>query len=437
LNLEEWLEYLEQCHPSTIELGLERISKVAGKLPIDFTNTRIITVGGTNGKGSTVSMLSSILEEGGYTTACYTSPHLLVYNERVKLGSRFATDEELCHSFAAVEAAREDIKLTYFEFGTLAALQLFSEYQPDFMLLEVGLGGRLDAVNILDPDIAILTNVALDHMDWLGDTREAIGYEKAGIFRNNKPALVGEANPPESVESSARDLGAHLLVNGGSFIARHTGNELWDWEGARAGEENKKGAGEPSGNTKNSKLRLENLPRNNYPLDNCATVVQAVTLVAPEISPTQIAAGLSTTQLPGRFQQVVHDDVGLVLDVAHNPHAAHRLAAQMKAQYPDQAIYIVVAMLSDKNYQEVLAIYDLLEPQWYLAGIQEDRGLEAKILYNCLSDVSVDKAQSFDSVIEAYTAAHTAVKSLRERDKEAVILVTGSFFTVSAVLELI
>ena len=429
MNLEEWLEYLEQCHPNTIDLGLERISSDAEKLPIDFSNTRIITVGGTNGKGSTVSMLSAVLEEGGYTTACYTSPHLLVYNERVKLGSRLATDEELCQSFVAVEAAREDVKLTYFEFGTLAALQLFSEYKPDFMLLEVGLGGRLDAVNILNPDIAILTNVALDHMDWLGDTRDAIGYEKAGIFRNNKPALIGESNTPESVVSSARDVGAQLLVNGSSFIARHTGNELWDWEGVEEGER--------PGNTKNSKLTLENLPLNNYPLDNCATVVQAVKLVAPEISPTKIAAGLSKTQLPGRFQQVVHDDVGLVLDVAHNPHAAHRLAAQMQAQYPDQSIHIVVAMLADKNYQEVLAIYDSLEPQWYLASIQEDRGLEAKILYNCLFDAGVDKAQSFDSVIEAYAAAHTAVKSLRVRDKEAVILVTGSFFTVSAVLELI
>jgi dihydrofolate synthase / folylpolyglutamate synthase len=425
LNLEEWLEYLEQCHPSTIELGLDRIIRVAEKLPIEFQDTCIITIGGTNGKGSTVSMLSAILEEGGYTTACYTSPHLLAYNERVKLGTRLATDAQLCQSFAAVEAVRGVSQLTYFEFGTLAALQLFSEYKPDFILLEVGLGGRLDAVNILDPDIAILTNVALDHTDWLGETREAIGYEKAGIFRKDKPALVGETDIPESVLQFASATGAKLYANGSSFSAQQTGKNLWAWEG------------ELSGASKSAKLTLENLPLNNYPLDNCATVVQAITLAAPEINQLQIAAGLSKAELPGRFQHKVHEGVGIILDVAHNPHAARRLTEQMRAEFPDHSIHLVVAMLADKNYQEVLRINNMLEPHWYVADIQEDRGLEGKILYNHLSDAGVDNAQCFDNVTEAYTAAHTAVKSLREQHKEAVILVTGSFFTVSAVLELI
>jgi dihydrofolate synthase / folylpolyglutamate synthase len=422
LNLEEWLEYLEQCHPSTIELGLDRITRVAEKLPIGFQDTRIITVGGTNGKGSTVSMLSAILEEGGYTTASYTSPHLLVYNERVKLGKRLATDAQLCQSFAAVEAVRGDSQLTYFEFGTLAALQLFSEYKPDFILLEVGLGGRLDAVNILDPDIAILTNVALDHTDWLGDTRETIGYEKAGIFRKAKPALVGETDIPESVVQFASDTGAKLYANGNSFSAQQSGEKLWAWEGETS---------------EGSRIELDNLPMNDYPLDNCATVVQAVTLAAPEINQLQIAAGLSKAELPGRFQRKEHDGVVIILDVAHNPHAAQRLTGKMRAEFPDYSIHLVVAMLADKNYQEVLTINNMLEPHWYVAGIQEDRGLEGKILYNLLSDAGVDKAQCFDNVTEAYTAAHTAVKSLQDQHKEAVILVTGSFFTVSTVLELI
>ena len=422
MNLEEWLEYLEQCHPSTIELGLDRITRVAEKLPIGFQDTRIITVGGTNGKGSTVSMLSAILEEGGYTTASYTSPHLLVYNERVKLGKRLATDAQLCQSFAAVEAVRGDSQLTYFEFGTLAALQLFSEYKPDFILLEVGLGGRLDAVNILDPDIAILTNVALDHTDWLGDTRETIGYEKAGIFRKAKPALVGETDIPESVVQFASDTGAKLYANGNSFSAQQSGEKLWAWEGETF---------------EGSRIELDNLPMNDYPLDNCATVVQAVTLAAPEINQLQIAAGLSKAELPGRFQRKEHDGVVIILDVAHNPHAAQRLTGKMRAEFPDYSIHLVVAMLADKNYQEVLTINNMLEPHWYVAGIQEDRGLEGKILYNLLSDAGVDKAQCFDNVTEAYTAAHTAVKSLQDQHKEAVILVTGSFFTVSTVLELI
>jgi len=422
LNLEEWLEYLEQCHPSTIELGLDRINKVAEKLPIEFQDTRIITVGGTNGKGSTVNMLSAILEEGGYTTACYTSPHILAYNERIKLGARLATDKQLCQSFAAVEAVRGDIQLTYFEFGTLAALQLFSEYKPDFILLEVGLGGRLDAVNILDSDIAILTNVALDHTDWLGETREAIGYEKAGIFRKEKPALIGETDIPESVVQFANETGAKLYANGNSFTAQQSGEKLWAWEGE---------------SSEGSRIELLNLPMNNYPLDNCATVVQAITLAAPDINHMQIATGLCKAQLPGRFQYKVHENIGIILDVAHNPHAAHRLTEKMLAEFPDYSIHLVVAMLSDKNYQEVLTINNMLEPHWYVAGIQEDRGLEGKILYNHLSDAGVDKAQCFDNVTEAYTAAHTAVKSLREQHKEAVILVTGSFFTVSTVLELI
>jgi len=421
LNLNEWLEYLERCHPSTIELGLERINQVASRLPIDFSDIRVITVGGTNGKGSTVTMLSAILEAAGYRTACYTSPHLVRYNERVRLGQHLATDEELCHSFAAVEALRGDISLTYFEFGTLAALQLFSEYKPDVAIFEVGLGGRLDAVNILDPDIAMVTNVALDHMDWLGDTREAIGAEKAGIFRTGKPAICGEAGIPDTVTDHARKIGATLYVNGQTFQASQTGDATWHWQGTG-------GQGQP--------VTHSSLPLNDYPLDNCAAVLQAITLLAPEIDDKAIAHGLTHAVLPGRFQ---HIDRGypLILDVGHNPHAASRVKSQVMMRYPDHKVVMVVAILVDKDYRTVMSIYQDLALSWYVAGIQEERGLPGKILYNCLSESGAEDVQCYETIHTAFAAAEQACQTRHAAGEKVLLLVTGSFFTVSAVMEML
>lgn len=419
-TLEEWLNYLEQCHPSNIELGLDRVGEVAGKLAIDFPGTRIISVGGTNGKGSTVAMLCAVLEAAGFTTASYTSPHLLHYNERVRLGDRLATDEELCASFAAVEKAREDIQLTYFEFGTLAAFQLIAEQQPDYAVLEIGLGGRLDAVNILEPDIAIVTNVALDHTDWLGDTREAIGYEKAGIFRQGKPALVGERAIPHTVLDQAAAVGAELFHNGPDFRARQKGT-TWDWEGQNAQGEN---------------VVIAELPVNDFPLDNCATVLQAIQLAEPGIEKSFIVKGFRTATLTGRFQ-VEDRGYPLILDVAHNPHAAKRVHDQLKMRFPDYKLLVVVAMLADKNYAEVLDVFAEIKPTWFVAGIQEERGLEAKILYNYLSETDAGNAASFTTIREAFTAAEDSAKALQQTGHKTAILVTGSFFTVAAVLELL
>ena len=419
-TLEQWLVYLEQCHPSNIELGLDRVGEVAGKLSIAFPTTRIITVGGTNGKGSTVAMLCAIFEAAGFTTASYTSPHLLHYNERVRLGNRLATDEELCASFTAVEKARQDIQLTYFEFGTLAAFQLIAEQQPDYAVLEIGLGGRLDAVNILEPDIAIVTNVALDHTDWLGDTREAIGVEKAGIFRKGKPALVGEKQIPHTVLDQAATVGAELFQNGTDFRIRQNGS-TWDWEGRNAqGEE----------------VVISGLPVNDFPLDNCATVLQAVQLLEPGIEKAIIDDGFRTATLTGRFQ-VEDRGYPLILDVAHNPHAAKRVQEQIEMRFPDHELLVVVAMLADKNYPEVLDVFAELKPSWFVAGIQEERGLEAKILYNYLSETEAGSASSFTTIGEAFTAAEASAKTLQQTGHKTAILVTGSFFTVAAVLELL
>ena len=426
MNLSQWLGYLKQCHPRNIELGLGRITQVAAKLPIDISSSKVITVAGTNGKGSTVSMLSTILEKSGYRTCCYTSPHLLQYNERVKVGDRFASDEELCESFAAVESVRGNVELTYFEFGTLAALQIFSRCNADYIILEIGLGGRLDAVNIVDSDLAILTNVALDHTDWLGDTREVIGFEKAGIFRSSKPALIGEKNSPLSVTSHAENIAALLYTNGSQFSATQNDSETWQWHGVDSNGED---------------ITLNALPFNDYPLDNCATVLQAITLLAPEIKQEQIASGLLKANLPGRFQQI-EKDCTLILDVAHNPHAVKRLVKQIDKRFPGKQVHLVIAMLADKNYTEVMDIFQDLKPHWYVAGIDEERGLGGKILYNYVHESGESKVHCYPTVVEAYKAAESAANarltsSQSDTGDDEVVLVTGSFFTVSAVLELI
>ncbi len=426
MNLPKWLEYLERLHPSTIELGLDRINKVASKLPIDFSGIRVITVGGTNGKGSTVTMLSAILEAAGMRTACYTSPHILQYNERVRLGDRYATDEELCESFAKVEAERGDIQLTYFEFGTLAALQLFSDYAPNVAILEVGLGGRLDAVNILDSDIAIVTNVDLDHTDWLGDTREAIGFEKAGIYRTGKPALYGEKDMPASVLEQVTRIGASLYANGKEYEATDNGDGTWCWRGI---------------DTAGKTITYTALPFNDYPLDNCAVTVQAIRLLTPEVTTDQIVKGLNHAMLPGRFQ-VFDRGYPLVLDVGHNPHAARRVAELVSVRFPNHQVSVVIAMLADKDYRGVLSVYRSLRPRWYVAGIHEERGLQGKMLYNCLSDSGEADVHCFTTAAEAFTAADEACKALaadtdKQQENAPVLLVTGSFFTVAAVMELL
>ena len=230
MDLRSWLSWLEQLHPSTIELGLERVQTVQRRMALDFKATQIVIVGGTNGKGSTVAMLTNIMLCAGYTVGTYTSPHLHKYNERVCYNGMQVSDDNLCAAFKAVEAVRAEISLTYFEYGTLAALYYFALQQPNFMILEVGLGGRLDAVNILDPDVSILTNVELDHMEWLGTTREQIGIEKAGIFRPHQYAIYGALEPPDSVLQHAKKIGTKLLCQGKQF-GWQQGSDQWTWQG--------------------------------------------------------------------------------------------------------------------------------------------------------------------------------------------------------------
>jgi dihydrofolate synthase/folylpolyglutamate synthase len=430
-NLQDWLQWLEQLHPSTIDLGLERVRQVAQRMDLDFAGTQIVIVGGTNGKGSTVTMLGSILMAAGYTVAAYTSPHLLVYNERVSLNGTPADDAALCAAFAAVEAVRADVSLTYFEFGTLAALHYFAGCRPDFMLLEVGLGGRLDAVNIVEPDLSILTNVALDHMDWLGATRELIGFEKAGIFRAGKAAIYGEADMPASVREHANSISARLLHNTEHYQWLAAA-ESWSWQGLSSDGRH---------------VLLSDLPLVSFPLDNAAAVVQALQCLRGQFSIDHIRQGLSASNLPGRFQVLTHRGLRVILDVAHNPHAATHLAHNIQTHLAGCKVQLVLGMLKDKDSFSVVQLLAPVVAQIHAATLYGERGSPAKILYNHAQQAGMPAVACYETVAAAFEAACAAAGANAEAgietgieaviEAKGVVVVTGSFFTVAAVLELI
>jgi len=418
-TLAGWLSHLEQLHPSTIELGLGRVRQVADRLRLDFGNAKVITVGGTNGKGSSVTMLAGILRAAGHQAVTYTSPHLLIYNERVGLNGRLATDQELCDGFAAVERARGDISLTYFEFGTLGALWLFAQLKPDFIILEVGLGGRLDAVNIIDADVSILTNVDLDHMDWLGDTREKIGYEKAGIFRPGRPAIYGEVAMPDSVRDYAGSNGIPLLQQGREFGWREHG-ERWDWYGQ---------------DRKGQPVELTGLPCNGFPLDNAAGVLQALHSLCLKLPRAAIDQGLATAELAGRFQRKQYRGLTVILDVAHNPHAARNLAHNIQTRLQGKQVHLVLGMLADKDSATVVQLLAPKVHHIYAASLGGERGSPADVLYNHARRSGYQAVSCHADPVAAFTAASEAAQTL---DAVAnVVVVTGSFFTISAVLELL
>jgi dihydrofolate synthase/folylpolyglutamate synthase len=409
--LGDWLNYLESLHPKTIELGLDRVRLVKDRLGLVPTFP-VIIVGGTNGKGSTCAMLESILSAAGYRVGLYTSPHLLTYNERVRVDGAPMDDAALCASFEAVEAARGDTALTYFEFGTLAAVWLFIDRRIDVAVLEVGLGGRLDAVNVFDADVAVVTSVDIDHVDYLGSTREAIGYEKAGIYRPGRVAVCADADPPQSLLRHARDIGADLRLIGADFgYERQPGQ--WRF-------------------LTGSKTR-DALPYpallGDYQLANAAAALTALDALADRlpVSQADVRRGLHEVVLPGRFQ-VLPGRPTVVLDVAHNPHAARALAANLARQPCAGRTLVVLGMLHDKDIagviREVVGRIDL----WFVGGLPPPRGAAAQVLQAHLHEIGVDAVAAFDDVTGAYRAACLAAA---QNDR---ILIFGSFYTVAAVL---
>ena len=411
-SLDDWLSYLERLHPSSIDLGLERIVSVRRRLGL-APKFAVITVGGTNGKGSTCAMLESCLRSAGYRTGCYMSPHLLRYNERVRIAAAEVNDSALVGAFQRIERARADTSLTYFEFGTLAALILFVEAGVDVAVLEVGLGGRLDAVNAFDPDCAVVVSVALDHLDYLGATRESIGYEKAGILRALKPAIVAEANPPVSLLEHARQIGAELRLIDRDFgyVAQSVQWRFWDWRGRR------------------DALPLPAL-RGSHQLVNASAALAALDALRERLPVDNgaIRRGLAQVELPARFQ-LLPGRPTLILDVAHNPHAAQRLSENLGQLDGRGSLLAVFAMLKDKDIEGVVAPLAARVHKWFIAALAGPRGSDLERLHSALraAGVTVPVLRCADVV----NALQRAREGARLDDK---ILVFGSFHTVAAAL---
>ena len=434
-SLRQWLDYIESLHPKSIALGLDRVRVVARRLNIRF-DCPVITVAGTNGKGSTCAMLDAILRAAAYRTALYTSPHLLRFNERVMLSGREADDAELASAFAQVEAARvapEPIALTYFEFTTLAALLIFMHDAPDCVILEVGLGGRLDAVNIIDADCAILTSVDLDHQDYLGDTREKIGFEKAHIFRAGKPAIISEPLPPQSVIDTGVALGARLLQVGHDFgYAGQSGPNAQQWKFWFRPADDKNA--EPV--TRNG-LSYPALRGANQLLNASAALAALETLREKLPVPMQaIREGLIGVEWPGRFQLIPGQPM-VILDVAHNPHAAGVLADNLSNIGYAPYTHAVFGMLADKDVAGVVKLLDGKIDFWYLCSLPEPRGTSANALAQILATAGANNAAIQGGISQhANPAAAFAAARARAGDSDR-ILVFGSFLTVADIMQIL
>ena len=415
MTLDEWLAYIEQLHPQAIAMGLERVQSVRRGLALD-PGYPLITVGGTNGKGSCCAMLEAVLLHAGYRVGCYTSPHLLRYNERVRIGGREADDGALCRAFARIESARKAVGgtlLTYFEFGTLAAMLAFAEAEVDVAILEVGLGGRLDAVNAFDADCALVASIDFDHQGYLGDTREAIGFEKAGIFRAGRPAICADADPPATLSAHAAAIGAELMLINRDFgyAADKTQWRYWGPGGERHG-----------------------LPhpalRGAYQLANAAACITALDGLRERLPVTaqDVRSGLLLADLAGRFQ-VLPGRPTVILDVAHNPHAARALAANLASMPRSAETLAVFAMLKDKDIAGVVDAVKSGVTRWFIASTGGPRAASTAQLAAALAGAGVTVPVTRCGDIAG--AWHAACNTAAEDDK---IIVFGSFLTVAAVM---
>ena len=428
-SLDDWLAFISQIHPHEIELGLERVSLVASRLGLSKPAPKVITVAGTNGKGSTVKTLETVLRASGYSTGAYTSPHILRFNERIRLQGEEVADAAIVNCFA-IEAQREPESLSYFEFTTLAALMLFADAKVDFALLEVGLGGRLDAVNLIDADCCVITNIALDHEDWLGKGRENIGAEKAGILRAATPFVFCDRDPPASVLARAASLGVTPLIIDTHFSAQTSPGE-WYFEGQSCN---------------GSSLRRETLPLPHFFLDNVVGALQALACLNALPAAEILRNALRGLHLGGRFEKRRDSGSGrlVILDAAHNVAAAELLAQSLRASYsakiPESLpatdkplkIRLVLAAMADKNIEDMVRALDPLVDIWYIAAFEGARALAAtEINKRVSSTLPTAEIKFFDSVLPAYRAACD-----EGPNEETVVVVTGSFHTLAEVAAL-
>jgi dihydrofolate synthase/folylpolyglutamate synthase len=414
-RLSDWLSWQETLHPRAIDLGLERLHRTLERLGWQRPRCPVITVAGTNGKGSCVALLSRILASAGYRVGTFTSPHLVRYNERITIDGREVSDASLIAAFERIDAAREAETLTFFEFNTLAALLVFETANLDAIVLEVGMGGRLDAVNVVDADVAVVTSIALDHVEWLGPDLESIAREKAGIFRAQRPAVFGSRIVPRSLEAESRRLGSVLYRLGEEFDFQRDG-ERWWWRGAPDSAE------------------CRDLPRpalvGDVQFENASTVLQVLQLLSNRLPVTReaIETGLRTVRLPGRFQ-VIPRRVEWVLDVAHNPAAANTLANQLRTSTEPRRTFAVCGILGDKDVDGIIAELRDSFAGWVVAGLSGARAVAPELLAERLRERGVEVVGVGRTVAAACQLANAAAGA---GDR---VVVFGSFLTVGPALE--
>ncbi|AFV86030.1 bifunctional tetrahydrofolate synthase/dihydrofolate synthase [Alteromonas mediterranea] len=413
-SLGQWLSYLESIHPSAIDMGLDRVKAVAQSMALSLSQSLVITVAGTNGKGSTCRLLEQAMLSQGKSVAVYSSPHLTDYRERVRYNGELPPANEFVKAFEFVEKSRKEtegdpITLTYFEFGTLAAMKMMQSWEVDVVILEVGLGGRLDATNIIHPDLAIITTIDLDHQDWLGNTREKIAREKAGIMRKNGNAVVGDLFPPSSLYDVVNELQANVRWATQDFVTVVASDySEWSWKG------------------KNSSYA--SLPYPKIPLQNASTALAALEFL--ELLPEEqvVRDIIKNTTMPGR-QETISESPLVVVDVAHNPQATAEMQNWLN-RYDVSKMRIVIGMLKDKSIAETLAPLAALNADWYVASTSGPRGCEAEVLENALvnAGTTIENIETFQTVASAYQRA------LADYQTGELILVFGSFVTVADVL---
>lgn len=408
VTLEQWLAFIEQQHPAQIALGLERVREVAARLGLERPGRQVVVVAGTNGKGSTVAFIEAIARAGGLRVGSYTSPHLERYNERVRIDGVEADDAGLVAAFQAVEEARGSTPLTYFEYGTLAALWLLGRAGLDLAVLEVGMGGRLDAVNIVDADVSVITTVDVDHQAFLGQEREAIGAEKAGIIRGWKPVVLGEIDPPSSVLRRAYLVGANALRFGSDFFAEALEDGRWAWRDVA------------------TRLELP-APGLDGPMQraNAASAIAALQALELALPAHAWAEGVAAARNPGRLETFRVDGVTVLVDVGHNPHAARALAAALQASPVPGRTLAVLGMLADKDAAGVADELSARVDGWLLAGLEGERGRSAAALATALGNHAAQASQHADVASALQAALSAAVPGDR-------VLVLGSFLTAAA-----
>ncbi len=412
-SLEDWLKWQESIHPREIDLGLERVARVFKVLNPNNVKPPTIIVAGTNGKGSCIAFLESIYRAQGYRVGAYTSPHILKYNERIRIDGQSVNDDVICQAFDRIDGVRNEDSLSYFEFGTLAALDIFWRSDLDVQLLEIGLGGRLDAVNIINADTVLITSICIDHVDWLGETREAIAYEKAGVFRTGIPAVIGDLNPPEALLNCALEKNTPLYRINKEFSFQKKTND-WDWFCSM-----------------NNKRRYLSLPepalKGEHQYRNASAVLMATIEMEAllPVSEASICKGLEAVHLKGRFQ-LIDGDIPVLLDVAHNPQAVRALVEYLVKMYSDKKIYAVFSMMKDKDIKAVIEIISPVINHWFISPLNSPRAASQGAVQDCFKQNNLENASfGYRSFSESFQAAQESA------EVGDLIVVFGSFYLVA------